>query len=418
MEYYGRRIAKPVNLVEETSQILTVAELSRCLRGIIEAEDLFKDVCVRGEVSNLIKHASGHVYFSLKDESSLLKAVIWRGSCRSGISLENGMGVVARGRITLYEKQGQYQLSVNEIKADGEGSLYVALEKLKARLSSEGLFDAERKKRMPAMPRRIAIVTSRTAAALRDMVSIARRRLPGVEILLVPTLMQGTGSESSVCDSLRLADAVEGIDVIVLGRGGGSIEDLWTFNSEMVARAIASCATPVVSAIGHETDFTIADFVADLRAPTPSAAMELILPDSQESTNRLRVLDQSLISSMERMISERGRELEYLVSSPCLKYPQRMVEDRWQSVDLLVARAHAAYRETISGNERQLGEAAARLQTLSPIGVLARGYGIVRKPDGSVAKSVSELAAGDQVKTLLGDGVVTSLVTDLKEGWD
>ena len=416
MAYTERMVSNTVDTGEW--QVLTVAELSRCIRGVIEAEDLFRDVCVRGEVSNLIRHASGHVYFSLKDEAALLRAVIWRGSCGGGLTIENGMRVVARGRVTVYEKQGQYQLTVNEITPDGVGALYVALEKLKAKLSAEGLFDESRKQPMPSIPRRIAIVTSPTAAALRDMVTIARRRMPGLDLLLVPALMQGTEAAGSVSESLCTADGLDGIDVIVLGRGGGSIEDLWTFNSEAVVRAIDACRTPVVSAIGHETDFTLADFAADLRAPTPSAAMELIVPDSRESLGRLRSLEQSLRASMERIVSDRSRTLDYLVNSPCMKYPERMIEDRWQSVDLLIGKAQASYKENMSRHERRLGEASARLQTLSPLGVLARGYGIVRKPDGTVVKNLSELNENDEIRTLLSDGVVTSRVTDLKEGWD
>jgi exodeoxyribonuclease VII large subunit len=405
---------------DANQSVISVGDLTRCIRAVIEAEDLFADVWVRGEISNFVKHASGHIYFSLKDETAVIRCVVWANSTRSiRFNPTNGMRVIARGRVSVYEKQGQYQLVASELIPDGIGDLYVAYEQLKAQLQAEGLFDVARKKTLPAFPRRIAIVTSRTAAALRDMVTVAGRRMPSVELILVPALMQGEGSESSVAASLALADDTHGVDVIVLGRGGGSIEDLWTFNSESVVRAICACRTPVVSAIGHETDFTLSDLAADLRAPTPSAAMEIIVPDREELRMRLASLCDAMTASMRSAISQKDGLLARLMSSPSFKFPERMLQGRWQSLDLLQERTERAFRQMISHGERRLGEISAYLHSLSPLAVLGRGYAVVRSAaDGHVIGSIGEISAGQATETLVSDGVLISEVIDVKEGWD
>lgn len=401
------------------SAVLTVTDLTKCIRGVIEAEDLFRDVWVRGEVSNLTRHASGHIYFSMKDAGALIRCVIWNSMARSHrFDLSEGMGIVVRGRVTVYEKMGQYQLTVSEATPDGVGALYVELEKLKARLTAEGLFDKAHKQPLPQFPRKIAIVTSPTAAALRDMVTIARRRMPCVDLLLVPTLMQGADSSQSVVDSLRLADTYSGADVIILGRGGGSLEDLWSFNAESVVRTIFACRTPVVSAIGHETDFTLADFVADLRAPTPSAAMELVLPDRMEIRSRLRGALDSMTASLQNMVGQRRRNMELLLSSPSLLYPERVLQARWQEVDALQDRLSSSFRLLTSAKTAQLAEISARLDSLSPLGVLSRGYGIVRRPeDGAIVRRTADVKIGDSVEVLVSDGRLLSEVREIKDGW-
>ena len=378
-----------------SAQILTVSQLTRCIRGVIEAEDLFRDVFVQGEISNLTRHSSGHVYFSLKDASALIRCVIWCDTRCAKADLAEGMSVVARGRVTVYDKQGQYQLVVTEVRQEGEGALYIALEKLKAKLQAEGLFEQARKKPIPTFPRNIVIITSPTAAALRDMVTITRRRMPSINLLLIPTAMQGTESASAVVESLRIADGLADIDVIVIGRGGGSIEDLMSFNSENVVRAVCDCRSPVVSAIGHETDFTLCDFAADLRAPTPSAAMELIVPDRAEIEER--------ICGLRDMI---GRRVE------------RIFEDRRQTRDILEERLAGNMASIISKCERKLGENVARLESLSPLNVLARGYSVVKRmKDRVVVRAVSEVQEGETTETLISDGRLISTVTEVKEGW-
>lgn len=402
------------------SVALSVSDLTRCIRGVIEAEDLFRDVWVRGEISNFVKHSSGHRYFSMKDKSALIKCVIWANSIRSSrFEMADGMNVVARGRVSVYEKMGQYQLTVSEIVPDGAGALFLAYEQLKAKLQAEGLFDEIRKKQMPSLPGTLAIVTSPTAAALRDMVSIAKRRLPSVNLLLIPTLMQGPGAEASVVESLRVADSLPNVDVIVLGRGGGSIEDLWTFNTESVVRAIAACSKPVISAIGHETDYTLSDFAADLRAPTPSAAIELVLPDSQELLNRINGMTASMKSSLDSSLARKRTILDLLANSPSLKYPERLVQERSQSLDILSERMHNSFHALMVNREGRLSETVAKLQSLSPLGVLARGYGVVRREtDKLVVRSISDAAIGDRVETLISDGRLISEIIDVKEGWE
>ena len=376
-------------------QVLTVSQLTRCIRGVIEAEDLFRDVFVQGEISNLTRHVSGHIYFSLKDQGASIRCVIWCESKCSKAGFAEGMSIVARGRVTVYEKRGYYQLVLTEVRQEGAGALYVALEKLKAKLQAEGLFDQARKKPIPAFPRNIAIITSPTAAALRDMVTIARRRMPSINLLLIPTAMQGTESAGAVVESLRIADGISDIDVIVVGRGGGSIEDLMSFNSENVVRAICDCETPVVSAIGHETDFTLCDFAADLRAPTPSAAMELIVPDRAEIEGRL--------CGLRDMI---GKRIE------------RIFEERRQTRDILEERLASNMESILSKCGRKLGENIARLESLSPLNVLARGYSVVKRvKDGSVVRKISGVQAGEMTETLISDGSLISQVTEVKEGW-
>jgi len=401
------------------AQVLSVGELTRCIRGVLEAEDLFRDVWVRGEISNLTRHSSGHVYFCLKDESALIRCVIWSsnaGSIRSQVA--DGMCVMVRGRVSLYEKQGQYQLVLSDVRPDGAGALYVAYEQLKARLQAEGLFDEAHKKAIPRFPRKIAIITSPTAAALRDMVTIAGRRMPGVRLLLVPAVVQGDDSESSIVEALRLADTLPDVDVIVLGRGGGSIEDLWSFNSEAVVRAIYACSTPVVCAVGHETDYTLSDFAADLRAPTPSAAMELIVPDRAELAGRVAAMLGAIGASVAAALSRKRAALDLLLSSPSLRYPERMLQDRWQLLDLLDERLEADFRRIVSRCGSKLGEAAARLESLNPLGVLARGYGIVKRAsDGLIVKHVCDVRPGEVTETLVSDGTLMSEVTKVKEGW-
>ena len=376
-------------------QVLTVSQLTRCIRGVIEAEDLFRDVLVQGEISNLTRHSSGHVYFSLKDASALIRCVIWCDSKCAKVELTDGMSVIARGRVTLYEKQGQYQLVLTEVRPAGAGALYAAYEKLKAKLLEEGLFDQARKKPIPTFPRSIAIITSPTGAALRDMVTIARRRMPSVNLLLIPTAMQGSESAAAVVDSLRTADSISEIDVIVVGRGGGSIEDLMSFNSEAVVRAMCDCRTPVVSAIGHETDVTLCDFAADLRAPTPSAAMELIVPDRMEILGRITSLGDAVISRTERLF-----------------------QDRRQMLDLLEEHLESGFGGILARCERKLAENVARLESLSPLQVLARGYSVVKRVrDGLVVKERSQVQPGEMTETLLSDGRLISQVTETKEGW-
>lgn len=398
--------------------IISVADLTRAIRLVIENEDLFQDVWVRGEISNFSRHSSGHIYFSLKDESALIRCVIWNNQSNTcKFELGDGLRVIAHGRVTVYERGGQYQLVVKEVLHDGVGTLYAAFEQLKEKLRAEGLFEVSAKKPIPVFPKRIAIVTSPTSAALRDMVTIARRRMPCVDLLVVPTLMQGDDAESSVVQSLQLADAMPNVDVIVVGRGGGSIEDLWTFNTEAVVRAIAACDTPVVSAIGHETDYTLSDMVADLRAPTPSAAMELILQNREDMLRCVQMLRAKLVELTSDYIEQKQDNLDALCGARCMRFPHEMLADKFQSLDILRESLERHFEGVLTCSEARLGEVLAKLHSLSPLAVLARGYAIVRRPvDGSVVRCVSDVSVSEIIETLLCNGSILSEVKAIREG--
>lgn len=399
--------------------VLSVTELTHCIRAVIETEGLFADVWVRGEISNFSRHSSGHTYFCLKDEGALIRCVIWRNTISNlAFELADGLGVIVRGRVTVYEKQGQYQLMVNEVKADGVGTLYAALEQLKARLRAEGLFEQARKKPIPPFPRTIALVTSPTGAAVQDMITIAKRRFPAINILILPTLMQGEGADASVIQSLRVADNLPNVDLIIIGRGGGSLEDLWTFNMESVVYAIAACKKPVVSAIGHETDYTLADFAADQRAPTPSAAIEHCIPDWRELASRLSAQVDAIVASMSARIERWKSNLDYITKSRCFTHPEAAINERWQILDSLNSRLTNCIGRLISNCQGRLGEVSGRLEALSPLHVLSRGYAIVKRSrDAQVVKSIYDVESGEITETLVSDGTLISEIRNISKGW-
>lgn len=407
-------------MIDRRSNILTVGDLTKCIRGMFETEESLQNVWVRGEISNLTSHANGHVYFSLKDQTALIRCVIWANVAKNRrFELSDGMSIIVRGKVGVYEKMGQYQLTVAEVTPDGVGALYIAYEKLKARLRAEGLFDAERKKPLVRYPRRVAIITSRTAAALRDMVTVANRRCRSSDILLIASLMQGAGAEDAVVAALELADSLPDVDVIILGRGGGSIEDLWTFNTESVARAICACTKPVVSAIGHETDYTLADFAADLRAPTPSAAAELVFPDRNELLAQVTSLTEAMTNALRERASERRNRLDALMRARCFARPEDLLQSRWQTLDLLAARLSSSAKESVAKYEGRLGTSVAKLDALSPLSVLARGYAVVRRADDRrLVADASKVKTGDVTETLLPKGRLISEVKETHEGWE
>lgn len=403
----------------DTYSILSVSDLTKCIRMTLEADGMFTDLWVKGEVSNLTRHPSGHIYFSLKDESALIRCVIWAGTARYiKQNIQNGSSLIVHGRLTIYDKQGQYQFNVDRLMEQGIGGLYEAYEKLKERLRVEGMFDPSHKISIPRYPEVVAMITSPTGAVVRDMVSIARRRLPFVNLVLVPTLVQGEAAPSSIVNSIKLADEYSGADVIILARGGGSLEDIWCFNDEAVVRAIYECETPIVSAVGHETDTTLSDYAADLRAPTPSAAIELVLPDRQELLARVEKMHNAIISSVNSTIEWEISRLKSILSSPSLRFPERMIETRWQTLDLLQERMGNSYNKLIMNADSKLSRLTGRLDSLSPLNVLSRGYSIVRDINGKMINSILDINPGDITNTIVSDGTITSKVTELKKGWD
>ena len=424
--------------------VLTVSELNRAARAVIEGS--FPLLWIAGEVSGFVRHGSGHCYFTLKDRDAQVGCVMFRQrASQLGALPENGARVEVLALVTLYEPRGQFQLNVETLRRGGVGALFEAFERLKAKLKAEGLFEAERKRSLPPFPRAVGVVTSREGAALRDFLTTLARRMPGIAVRVYPTPVQGDGAAARIAGAIRLAGERGECEVLVVCRGGGSIEDLWAFNDEAVARAIAASPMPVVSGVGHETDFTIADFVADLRAPTPTAAAELVSPSRAELSARLDEHRQRLVRAMRQRLEQRMQQLDYLARrllSPAellrhrraqvghLASRLRAAMDRTRAASVhrveLAARRHAAaqpdvagiggrvaalrHRLAIAGHraiERRgdvVGRLAAQLSQLNPDAVLARGYSITRHEDGRIVRADSEVAAGDRLSLTFAEG--------------
>ena len=386
-------------------KVITVGQLNRYVKSLLEGNPHLADVYISGEISNFTnQYKSGHLYLSLKDDQALVKAVMFRGAAsRLKFTPENGMKVIVRARVSLYEKDGAYQIYIEEMQPDGVGALQLAYEQLKARLAAEGLFDESRKRPLPRYPSRIGVITSPTGAAVRDILNILGRRYPLAEVVMVPVLVQGDGAPPQLCRALQLLNERQAADVIIIGRGGGSIEELWAFNDERVARAVAGSRIPVISAVGHETDFTICDFAADLRAPTPSAAAELAVPDQNELQVRLLHLRQRAAAAAEHRLREDTQRLLHLRQKRCLASPLYAVEEQGMRLDYLTRRFSGAAQMRLGEGQRRLAASAAKLDALSPLKVLSRGYAIAYKGEAAVT-SVKEIAAGDRLRLQLCDG--------------
>jgi len=393
--------------------IYSVSQVTQHIKLLLEIDDLLADIWVAGEVSNFSRPASGHVYFTLKDDQAALRCVIWRSQANRLPSLpRDGEAVIVHGHISVYEPQGVYQLQVDAMQPEGLGLLHLEFEALKSRLEAEGLFDAARKRPLPPFPQRIGVVTSPTGAVLHDILNILRRRYPLAEIILAPTAVQGLEAPSQIVAALSALNSLGNIDVIIVARGGGSLEELWAFNDEQVARAIAASTVPVISAIGHETDFTIADFVADLRAPTPSAAAELVAPDVTRLREQVTAWQERLSQQMERLLSERRSVLEQETRLLSRLSPMQLVTRQRQHVDELLRVASHRLENILSiRRERMLG-LEARLSALNPLATLERGYAIVSlMPEGPVVHSVGQVAEGQLVNVRVSDGSFAARVS-------
>jgi len=383
----------------------SVTELTRYLRELLESDANLQDVWVSGEVSNLSRPTSGHLYFTLKDAKAALKCVMWRNvALRQTFVLRDGEAVEVHGAISVYEAGGSYQLYADLIRPLGEGVLYQEFLRLKARLEAEGLFEASRKRAIPRWPQRIGIVTSPTGAALRDILNTLRRRYPLAQVILAPTAVQGDEAIPGIVEGLKNLNALAGADVILLARGGGSIEDLWAFNDERVARAIAASAAPVISGVGHETDFTIADFVADLRAPTPTAAAELATPHQDD----LRALCADLLQRLERsgqtLLAACRWQLTNLHNRLHLRSPQARLRNDLQRLDDLSRRSSLALRHKYQLKRTQLTALEQRLAALNPLAILGRGFAVVSHLDGRLVRSVEHTHPGDRLNVRVSDG--------------
>lgn len=395
--------------------VVTVAQLNGYTKTILEGNELLSDIYVRGELSNFRIYSSGHMYFSLKDENAAIAGVMWRSyASRLPFVPKDGMKVVAHGRISLYEDTGRYQLIADNFEPDGIGSLYYAYEQLKKKLGEEGLFDEKYKKPIPKFPSRVGLITSPTGAAIRDMTRILGRRFPMAEILLYPSLVQGTGAAAQLSSGIKYFNEQKNVDVIIIGRGGGSIEDLWEFNNEGLARTVFASEIPVISAVGHESDFTICDFVSDMRASTPSAAAELAVPEQSELYAALENAKKRLALLASSFVSERKKRLTFISSSPFLLSPLNFVDTKRMKMTQLGERLDGAVTRITDKKTAAYKEKVASLTALSPLAVLSRGYGVSYSEDGNIIKSVKNVKKGDVIRNALSDGELYATVTEIK----
>lgn len=394
----------------------SVTDITRFMRDLLESEENLQDLWVEGEVSNLSRPASGHLYFTLKDRNAALRCVMWRSQVAKLISLpRNGDAIEIHGSISIYEASGNYQLYGDLIRPAGEGALYQEFLRLKAKLEAEGLFDAERKRAMPPWPQTIGIVTSPTGAALRDMLDTLKRRFPLVRAVLAPTQVQGDRAPKGIISAIQALNDFIAPDLILVARGGGSIEDLMAFNDEQVARTIAVSRAPVITGIGHETDFTIADFAADLRAPTPTAAAELATPDQADLRTSLLDLRRELSSSMTTALLAMRRGLESQRNRLLFRTPLSQVHRDQQRLDELNHRAGTALAHRIDLNRTHLAGVDLRLQSVNPRAILQRGYSIVTQPDGGLVSSIEQVQPGDDLQIQVRDGAFPVRVQDPAE---
>ena len=407
----------------EARRVYTVAELTHLVKQTLQDE--VGRVWVEGEITNFRRQASGHCYFTLKDERAQLSAMLFAGAQRSNrLPLADGMLVRLLGELSVYEPRGQYQLIVRQVEAGGQGLLMARFEALKRRLQAEGLFEAARKRPLPRLPRHVGIVTSPTGAAIRDIINIITRRFPNLHVVLAPVRVQGAGAAGEIVAAIEHLNALSAraqpgeagtlltapLDVLIIGRGGGSVEDLWCFNEECVARAIAASALPVISAVGHEIDFTISDFVADVRAPTPSAAAELVVGRKEDFEEALRHQARNLRQTLRQRMTELRGRLETARASHVFHAPRHAVERAAQAMDALEVRLTRAMPLELQRRQQQVAALDRQLRALSPVAVLERGYSLTRAADGKLVKSVRQVPAGARVRTQVADGVFESIV--------
>lgn len=395
-----------------TPQIIKVSQLNFYLKSLLDNDQRLQMLLLEGEISNLTDHySSGHIYFSLKDEKSVVKAVMFSYAAKNlRFKPQNGMKVLVRGRVSVYEPSGQYQVYVEDMQPDGIGALSMQFEQLKEKLSKEGLFDKEHKKPIPQFPQTIGVITSPTGAAVRDIFNILGRRYPSADVVMAPVLVQGENAASQLKDAINKFSDNAIADVIIIGRGGGSIEDLWAFNDEELARAIYNCKTPVISAVGHETDFTICDFVSDLRAPTPSAAAELAVPDSSELLMSLSSQRQYIDTLIDKKIIDLKKLLDNNTRLISAYSPQLLLDEYQKSTDNLAKRFIKAGENILNDNFKNLQNLGAKLSALNPIAVLMRGYSFTTDADNKTVSSVNDVNSGDTLSIRVTDGEISAVV--------
>ena len=397
--------------------VLSITQLNEYIRGRMDSDPLLAQVAVRGEISNYKQYPSGHHYFTLKDEGSALRCVMFKGNAmRLRFRPENGMKIIAMGKVSVYPRDGAYQLYCTAMTMDGVGDLYAAFEQLKKKLAAQGLFDPAHKKPLPRYPGTIGIITSSAGAAVHDMLRILRKRYPLSRVRLLPVRVQGAEAPGEIAAAIGYANHYHLADLLIVGRGGGSIEDLWAFNDEQVAYAIYHSEIPVISAVGHEPDVTISDYVADLRAATPSNAAELAVPDQDALRQSLDAMANAMASSLNRQVKAARQHLMVLSASKALQSPTGYLEQRNQSVELLKNRMIAAQNQNITRAKQRYIAQISKLEAMSPLKVLTRGYSMVQTERGEVVRSVSQVSLGERIRVRLSDGTLSATVMKKEEG--
>ena len=391
---------------------ITVTDLNKYIKNKIDGDEMLNNVLVKGEISNFKNHYTGHMYFTLKDENSLIKCVMFKSyTTHLSFMPKDGMKVMVLGSVAVFERDGIYQIYAKAMKEDGLGSLYTAYEELKKKLEQEGLFAESHKKKIPFMPKTIGVLTSNTGAVIRDIINVSTRRTPGVHIRLYPVPVQGPGAAEKIAEGIKFMNENKLADVLIIGRGGGSLEDLWPFNEEIVARAIYDSELPIISAVGHETDFTIADFVADLRAPTPSAAAELAVANIEDVRETLKLYNNRYKVALKKKIELMRLSYEKCMARPAYKNPTQKINEQYMVIDMKVKALQNSMMLKLKEAKTSFVKETAKLDSLSPLKTLTRGYSIVTKQEsGKVIKSVDDLNSGEKVNLRLSDGQKTATI--------
>lgn len=390
---------------------LSVKELNMYVKTLIDGDEFLNNVYVRGEISNFKRHYTGHLYFTLKDGDALIKCVMFKSYTQNVLfEPKDGMAVLILGTVAVYERDGIYQIYVKGMEPDGVGALHAAYEQLKEKLEAKGMFDEKYKKPIPMLPKSIGVVTSKTGAVIRDIINVTTRRLPNVNIKLFPAAVQGAGAAETIVEGIKYFNENKNVDLIIIARGGGSLEDLWPFNEEITANAIFESELPIISAVGHETDFTIADFVADLRAPTPSAAGELAVPDRAEIIWKLQNINRRLSLSLTKKVENMNNRYQKAMNSRAMKNPVDMLNEKRIFVDNIIKNLEKSVSLELKNKKINLIKSVTALDTLSPLKTLARGYSIIEDKNGNVLKSAKQLKSNDEINITLNDGNVSARI--------
>ncbi len=398
-----------------TPKVYSVNELNNYAKGLLDNDENLKSIFVTGEISNFKAHYSGHLYMTIKDATASIKAVMFAGNAsRLRFAVENGMKVLIFGTVSLFPRDGSFQLYINDMQPDGMGALSVAFEQLKKKLEAEGLFSVQYKKPIPFFPERVGVVTSATGAAIQDIFNVLKRRYPAAQVIVRPAQVQGEGAAEDIAEAIKEFNQLDGADVLIVGRGGGSIEDLWAFNEEVVARAVFESRIPVISAVGHETDYTICDFVADLRAPTPSAAAELAVPDKTELKGELLAYKQQIYACLKNKISNERGKLSAIEKSGALRDPIVKINENRRTLMYFSEKISDFTQVKINSEKMRFSSLAGKLDALSPLGVISRGYAMIDK-GGELLTKTSAFSVGDKINIKLSDGIVKADVTEICE---